>query len=150
RQHAIVDVYAFLRVELVDQLPHGGFRHQLIRVAMQHQAAAWTGGEEAEIVMVRRRREADPTGDLRPAHQQPHTDERPERIASDPQAAMARVDSLHPVKRSRCITDLTDATVVTTLATADTTKVKPHHRAAQLLKSLVHRVSDAIVHGSAV
>src|SRR5277367_2785232 len=100
---------------------------------MQHQSAAWARREEAEIVVVRRWRHADPAGDLRPAHQQLHADERAERIPGDPQTAVVRVHRLHPVERGGSIADLADAAVIAALAATDPPEIEPHHRAAEPL-----------------
>ena len=115
-EHAVVDADALLGVQLVHQLAHGALGHQFVGIAVQHQPAAWAGGEEAEIVVVRRRRDADPAGNLRPAHQQLHADERAERVAGDPQAAVVRIHRLHPVERGGRVADLADAAVIATLA----------------------------------
>ena len=63
---------------------------------------------------------------------------------------MTWIDSLHPVERGGGITNFANATIVAALAAADAAKVKSHHGATKLLKGLVHRISDAVVHGSAV
>ena len=122
-KHPVVDAHALLGVQLVHQLMDGELRHEFIGVAVQHQPAARAGREEAEIIMVRRRRDADPAGDLRPAHQQLHADERAERVPGDPQSAVVRVHRLHPVERRRGVTDLANAAVIAALAATDPRKL---------------------------
>jgi len=73
-----------------------------------------------------------------------------EGIAGDPEAPGVRVDRLHPVERGGGVADLADAAVVAALAAADPAEVEAHHREAQLLEALVHRVGDAVVHRSAM
>ena len=149
-EHPVVDADALLGVQLVHQLAHRALGHEFVGVAVQHQPAARAGGEEAEIVVVRRRRDADPAGNLRPAHQQLHADERTERIPGDPQTAVVRVHRLHPVERGGGVADLADAAVIAALAATDSAKIEPHHRAAEPLERLIHRVGHPIVHRPAV
>jgi hypothetical protein len=76
-------VHVLLRIELIDEFANRGLGNQFVRIAMQHEAATGTRSEEAKVVVIGRRRDADPAGNLRPAHQQLHADEGTERVAGD-------------------------------------------------------------------
>ncbi len=148
--HAVIDMNVFLRVELVHQLANRRFGNQFVHIAVQHEATAWARGEEPEIVVVRGRRNADPAGNLWPAHQKLHADERTERVTGDPKPAMTGIDRLHPVQRRGGIADFADSAVVTALTASDTAEVESHHGASKLLKCLVHRIGDAVIHRPAM
>ena len=149
-EDAIVDGDVLLGVELVDELAHGWFGDEFVTVAMHKQSAAGAGGEEAEIIMVGGRSDADPAGDFGAAHQKLHADEGTEGVAGDPEPAGRGVNGLHPVKRCGGITDFTDAAIVTALAAANAAKIEAHHREAELFEALEHCIGDAVVHRSAM
>ena len=57
---ALIDLNALLGVQLVHQLAHGGLGNQFVGIAVHQQPATGTGGEETEVIMVGRRRHAQP------------------------------------------------------------------------------------------
>lgn len=149
-EDAVIDADALLSVELLDQLVDGGFGDEFIGVAVDHQAPAGAWGEEPEIVMAGRRGDADPTGDFGSAHEELHADEGAERVARNPEAAVAGIDGLHPVERGGGIGNFTNSAIVATLTAANAAKVEPHDGKAQALEALVHGEDDTVVHCSAV
>ena len=46
--------------------------------------------------------------------------------------------------------DFANAAIVAALAATDATEIKAHHRKAQLLEGLVHRIGDAVIHRPAM
>jgi hypothetical protein len=149
-EDAVIDLDTLLGIELFDQLADRGLGNELVGIAMDHQAAAGARGEEAKIVMAGRRRDADPTGNLGAAHEELHADEGAKRVASNPKAAMARVNSLHPVERRGGIGDLSYSAIVPALAAANAAKVEAHDGKAEALEGLIHGEDDTVVHRSAM
>src|SRR4029077_20457452 len=79
---ALDDLVVDLDIALVAQLRHQfGDRfmgHDVVAVALHHQARGRAGGKEAEVVDIAGGSHADEAGDLRPAHQKLHPDPRAE------------------------------------------------------------------------
>ena len=148
--HAVVDGDAALGVQLLHQLPHRAFRHQLVIRAVQDQPVAGAGGEEAEIVVAGGRGDGHEAAHLRPAHQELHADIGAEGVARHPERVRVRVHRLEEVERGGRVADLADAAVVAALAPADTAEVEAQHGEAHRLEALVQGVDDAVVHGPAM
>lgn len=149
-KNAVIDLNALLGIKLFNQLADGGFGDELVSIAVDHEATARARSEEAEIVMAGRRGNADPAGNLGAAHEELHADKGPKGIASDPEATVAGVDSLHPVERGGGVRDFAYPAIIPALTAADAAKVETHDRQSEALKRLVRGEDDAVVHCSAV
>ena len=145
----MMDGDALLRAQLVDQLLHRAGRHHFVRRPLNDDAARRAGGEEREVIHVRRRRDRNEAADFRPAHQQLHADPRAEGKARDPGRLCFGMEALHPVERGRRVGQFANAVVERALAAADAAEVEAQRGEAPLHERLVERLGDAVVHRAA-
>ena len=117
---------------------------------MDDQAGRRAGGEEGEIVKVRRRRDRDEALDLRPAHQELHADPGAEGEPGDPAAAAASVCTVCTQSSAAAASDSSpEPWSNVALAAADAAEIEAQHRKAALREHVEELIDDLVVHRAA-
>src|SRR5207247_8676644 len=124
----VVDPNVALITQLLHQFGNRLVGHDVVPVTLNHQTGGGAGSQEAEIVDIGRRRDANEPRDFWPAHQKLHADPRAERKSGNPAGRSIRVVSLKPIQRRGGVTELALPAIKFALAAADSANVEPQDR----------------------